>query len=143
MHIHIDPLGGIAGDMFLAAVLDAWPEHLAGMIAAVRAADLPPAITLRLIPHADHSLTGSRFLVEVDGNTDARPTGPYREIIARLDAADLDPGVRDRTRAIFINSPSNPTGWTMSGEDQRTVLDWCRARGIWPTTPSARAAGRP
>ena len=26
MHIQLDPVGGIAGDMFAAAVLDAWPE---------------------------------------------------------------------------------------------------------------------
>ncbi len=48
-----------------------------------------------------------------------------------LDLEQLFDAVDDRTRAIFINSPSNPTGWTLSGEDQRTVLDWCRARGIW------------
>jgi aspartate/methionine/tyrosine aminotransferase len=36
-----------------------------------------------------------------------------------------------RTRAIFINSPSNPTGWTMSAEDQARLLDFARARGIW------------
>ncbi len=101
MHIHIDPLGGIAGDMFLAAVLDAWPEHLAGLEAAVRAAGLPPEIALRLVPHADHALTGARFLVESEASSDARPTGPYRDIVGRLRTADLDPGVCDRALAIF------------------------------------------
>jgi len=37
----------------------------------------------------------------------------------------------ERTRAIFVNSPSNPTGWTMSGEDQARLLEFARARGIW------------
>jgi len=37
----------------------------------------------------------------------------------------------DRTRAICINSPSNPTGWMMSADDQRTVLEECRKRGLW------------
>ena len=37
----------------------------------------------------------------------------------------------ERTRAIFINSPSNPTGWTMSAEDQARMLDFARERGIW------------
>ena len=36
-HVRLDPIGGIAGDMFLAAVLDAFPGHAAGTIAAVRA----------------------------------------------------------------------------------------------------------
>ncbi|MDJ0949659.1 MAG: pyridoxal phosphate-dependent aminotransferase [Alphaproteobacteria bacterium] len=39
--------------------------------------------------------------------------------------------VDDRTRAIFVNSPNNPTGWMMTVEEQRAVLDFCRARGLW------------
>jgi aspartate aminotransferase len=35
-----------------------------------------------------------------------------------------------RTKAIFIASPGNPTGWVMTREDQRTVLDFARQRGI-------------
>ena len=26
--IHLEPIGGVAGDMFVAAVADAFPEHL-------------------------------------------------------------------------------------------------------------------
>jgi len=37
----------------------------------------------------------------------------------------------ERTRAIFVNSPSNPTGWMMSAEDQARLLEFARARGIW------------
>jgi aspartate/methionine/tyrosine aminotransferase len=32
---------------------------------------------------------------------------------------------------LMINSPNNPTGWVMSRDDQRTVLDHCRRHGIW------------
>ena len=42
-HVHLDPLGGIAGDMFLAALLDARPELAEGTFAAMRAAGLPAA----------------------------------------------------------------------------------------------------
>ena len=35
-----------------------------------------------------------------------------------------------RTRAIFIASPGNPTGWVMSRAEQLAVLDFARARGI-------------
>ncbi|HSC19465.1 MAG TPA: aminotransferase class I/II-fold pyridoxal phosphate-dependent enzyme [Rhizomicrobium sp.] len=35
-----------------------------------------------------------------------------------------------RTKAIFIASPGNPTGWIMSPDEQRAVLEFCRARGI-------------
>jgi hypothetical protein len=27
LDIHLDPLGGLSGDMFVAALLDAFPEH--------------------------------------------------------------------------------------------------------------------
>jgi aspartate/methionine/tyrosine aminotransferase len=35
------------------------------------------------------------------------------------------------TRALFINAPNNPTGWTMDGPSQRAVLAHCRRYGIW------------
>ncbi|MFT5708749.1 MAG: aspartate/methionine/tyrosine aminotransferase [Oceanospirillaceae bacterium] len=34
-------------------------------------------------------------------------------------------------KVVLINSPSNPTGWTMSREQQRQVLAALRSRGIW------------
>ncbi|MGA7817324.1 pyridoxal phosphate-dependent aminotransferase [Caballeronia sp.] len=42
-----------------------------------------------------------------------------------LDA--LTPG----TRMLLVNSPNNPTGWVMTSEQQKTVLDRCRDHGIW------------
>jgi aspartate/methionine/tyrosine aminotransferase len=36
-----------------------------------------------------------------------------------------------RTKAIFVNSPGNPTGWTMSREEQQALLEFARRRGIW------------
>jgi aspartate/methionine/tyrosine aminotransferase len=49
----------------------------------------------------------------------------------KLDLQRLFDAVDDRTRAIFVNSPGNPTGWTMSSDEQRTVLDFARKRGLW------------
>ncbi|MEK7889477.1 pyridoxal phosphate-dependent aminotransferase [Burkholderia contaminans] len=46
--------------------------------------------------------------------------------VGRLLAA-LTPG----TRMLLINSPNNPTGWTMSRDDQQAVLAHCRRHGIW------------
>ncbi len=99
MHIHIDPLGGLAGDMFLAAMLDAWPDEMPNLEAAVRAAGLPPEISLSFRPHADHALTGARFVVEMQRET--HPLGAYRDIAAGLKDADLGAGVRDHALAIF------------------------------------------
>lgn len=40
---------------------------------------------------------------------------------------ELTPG----TRAVYINSPNNPTGWTIDVDSQRAILDHCRKHGIW------------
>ncbi|HUN48856.1 MAG TPA: pyridoxal phosphate-dependent aminotransferase [Stellaceae bacterium] len=37
----------------------------------------------------------------------------------------------ERTRAIFVNSPGNPTGWMMRAEDAAELLRFARKRGIW------------
>jgi len=42
-----------------------------------------------------------------------------------LDA--LQPG----TRALYLNSPNNPTGWTVSKQDLKVILEHCRKHGIW------------
>ncbi len=42
-----------------------------------------------------------------------------------LDA--LNPG----TRMLVLNSPNNPTGWTVAREEQRIILEHCRRLGIW------------
>ena len=41
--------------------------------------------------------------------------------------AELTPG----TRVVYINSPNNPTGWTIDVESQRVILGHCRKHGIW------------
>jgi aspartate/methionine/tyrosine aminotransferase len=35
------------------------------------------------------------------------------------------------TCALMINSPNNPTGWTLRADEQRTILEHCRKHGIW------------
>ncbi|HEX9789319.1 MAG TPA: aminotransferase class I/II-fold pyridoxal phosphate-dependent enzyme, partial [Kiloniellales bacterium] len=57
---------------------------------------------------------------------DPLPEGGFALDLDRLAAA-----IDGRTRGVFIASPGNPTGWVMSAEEQRRVLDLCRARGVW------------
>src|SRR5687767_4811866 len=42
-----------------------------------------------------------------------------------LDA--LKPG----TRALYLNSPNNPTGWTVAKNELKAILEHCRKHGIW------------
>ncbi|WP_353981361.1 pyridoxal phosphate-dependent aminotransferase [Salinicola endophyticus] len=48
-----------------------------------------------------------------------------------LDLDTLFAAVTERTRAIFINSPSNPTGWRMPRTDMQRLRDFCREHGLW------------
>ena len=49
----------------------------------------------------------------------------------QLDLDQLFATCNQQTRAIYINSPNNPTGWVMTKEEQRAVLNFCRQRGLW------------
>jgi len=48
-----------------------------------------------------------------------------------LDVEQLLAALTPSTRMLMINSPNNPTGWTMTRDEQRIVLEHCRRHGIW------------
>lgn len=49
----------------------------------------------------------------------------------RLDLDRLFDACDSRTKALFINSPNNPTGWMASAAELSAILDFARDRGIW------------
>lgn len=55
----------------------------------------------------------------------------YSENGWSCDVARIEAAVTDRTTAIFLNSPSNPTGWTADLETLRAILDLARRKGLW------------
>ncbi len=48
-----------------------------------------------------------------------------------LDVARLLDALTPGTRAVLINSPNNPTGWTITRAGQAAILEHCRRLGIW------------
>jgi aspartate/methionine/tyrosine aminotransferase len=48
----------------------------------------------------------------------------------RLDADRLRDAIGPRTRALFVNTPSNPTGWTASRETLADILGIARETGV-------------
>lgn len=48
-----------------------------------------------------------------------------------LDPEQVFAACDSRTRAIFVNSPGNPTGWMMEAAEHRALLDFARSRGVW------------
>jgi aspartate aminotransferase len=64
--------------------------------------------------------------------------GEVRRVPLKLDARgwslDLErlfAACDARTKAIFLNSPGNPTGWMATADELKAVLAFCRKRGIW------------
>lgn len=48
-----------------------------------------------------------------------------------LDLGRLIEALTPQTRCLMINSPNNPTGWTLSADDRKKVVEHCRRHGIW------------
>lgn len=109
MHVHLDAIGGVAGDMFLAAMLDARPELLEGAIKAIRAAGLPKGWTAEAVEHHADGLAGRRFQVVPPGHGTASHHHPhehhhhvaFRDIRAMIEKGTLDAAVKSRAIAIF------------------------------------------
>ncbi len=55
----------------------------------------------------------------------------YSEGTWRLAADRLEAAITPTTRALLINSPSNPTGWTATHDELRAILDIARRHGLW------------
>lgn len=47
------------------------------------------------------------------------------------DVEKIAASITPRTRAIFVNTPSNPTGWTADRETLQAILELARAKGLW------------
>jgi uncharacterized protein (TIGR00299 family) protein len=64
LELHLDPVGGIAGDMFAAALLDLRPDLEAGLRQALALCPLIEDVAFHLADHNDGVLTGRRFFVK-------------------------------------------------------------------------------
>lgn len=49
----------------------------------------------------------------------------------RLDLQALLTTVTERTRVLLVNAPNNPTGWTLTRDEQQAILAHCRRTGTW------------
>jgi uncharacterized protein (TIGR00299 family) protein len=112
MHLHLDAIGGVAGDMFIAAMLDTFPDLREPMLAAIRTAGLPPEVSCQVLEHRDHALTGLRFLVDdphdsahrnahLKGLDHRHDETPFARIRDNLQATGLASEVREHAIAIF------------------------------------------
>src|SRR3954454_11091669 len=49
----------------------------------------------------------------------------------KLDVEELLQKLTPGTKALYLNSPNNPTGWTVTEAQQKAILEHCRKHGIW------------
>ena len=47
------------------------------------------------------------------------------------DVDKIAAAITPRTKALFVNTPSNPTGWTADHETLQAILDLARKSGLW------------
>ena len=101
MHYHLDPVGGVAGDMFVAALLDMEPDSTAATLAAIRDSGLDPSVAVSHDDFNDGVLTGSRFTVGKPECTHHH--AHWSAIKKNLSDSALSPAVTDRAIAIFAD----------------------------------------
>ncbi len=49
----------------------------------------------------------------------------------KLDLEALLAQITARTRLLILNAPNNPTGWTLTRDEQQAILAHCRRTGTW------------
>jgi pyridinium-3,5-bisthiocarboxylic acid mononucleotide nickel chelatase len=106
--LHLNLSGGLTGDMFIAAVLDAFPRFEARVIAAIDALDGPYPVVCSLVAHSGHEVAGHRFEIEPFDKYFGRiplafPQEPssWDSVRERLAGADIGAGVRTHATKIF------------------------------------------
>ena len=123
--IDLNPLGGVAGDMFAAALLDAFPERLPDLEADLARAGLPAGVTAGVATADANGFRGTRFVVTQD--TDERPPRSFAEVQAFLGTGSLGRSVRDHAVAIFrllAEAEAAVHGSTLDRVHFHEVSDW-------------------
>ncbi|UXN58672.1 LarC family nickel insertion protein [Phyllobacterium zundukense] len=104
MELHLDLVGGIAGDMFVAAILDLRSDLEEGLMNVLSYAPMLEGVSCRIVSHDDGILTGRRFLVERPGpdtTHEHHHHAAWRDIRAALSASSLDAETTHHAIGIF------------------------------------------
>lgn len=99
MHIHLDLVGGISGDMFVAALLDTFPDLQEKLLADLKSLECLRQISSDVIGYNDGILTGTRFIVK-NGNENHQHRA-YKSIKNDLENSSLNDKITQRAIGIF------------------------------------------
>lgn len=101
MHYHLDPVGGVAGDMFAAAMLDCHPDWQPQLAQAFACSEIDTALSVAALPHHDGVLSGHRFEVSAPPESHSHKHRHWRELRGLIQRSNLASAVRRHTLEIF------------------------------------------
>ena len=100
VHLHLDPVGGLAGDMFAAALLDGYPDLEQPLLSALAMLDVP-SVAVRVVREPVGGFAGARFVVERRDGAPADDHRHWADIRAWLLTTSLAAPVRDLAIDVF------------------------------------------
>jgi len=112
LHLHLNPVGGISGNMFVGAMLDAFPALAVNLDEQLARAGFGNLVTLSSTAYSDGILTGTSFDVQelprprpaifnTTHSGSAHPHRLWREIRTTLELSQLDTTVLAHALGIF------------------------------------------
>lgn len=102
MHVHLDLLGGIAGDMFISAMLDVRPDLTDGALAVADRLGLSNRVRTECTTCTVGGLTGRRFAVtEIEDSHTKHHHTTFRSIREMIAASPLEAPEKARAVEIF------------------------------------------
>lgn len=125
-HVHIDPVGGVAGDMFVAGMLDLFPDSQDACLRDLELSGVLNHVTVDLQTGKSHGLAVQRFNVK-HKNSEPRATGHYSDLKQFLLQSALDDNVRKRALALLhllAQAESQVHGVDIENVHFHEVADW-------------------
>ena len=99
LHVHLDLVGGIAGDMFIAAMADAHPELVEGLLGTLKALVPPSHVSYGVEAYSDGLLNGIRFKTSEGGDSSGHTSFPV--LRDRIRRSKLSPHIVSCALDIF------------------------------------------
>lgn len=100
LHIHIDAIGGLSGDMFIASMLDAFTHLTEAVHNDLQAAGILDHVSIEQSSTLANGVAATSVKF-TPTKSNPRPTHHYKHIKARLEKSQLSRPVLKRTLAIF------------------------------------------